>query len=200
MGRSGSPEGFPLYQCEARRAAAARCILWQIHYLLLMTEVVLVALITAASTLLASYLAYLGSFRREEHARKSARDDALAVRRFERAEEFVDAVAQAAQDPAAEPKRWAVSVARAGFLSTLRPGEERAGWLTNRIVAVVLDSATPNRRGLLDDHVDILFRWLRGEVSVSELEVPPAHWGEAILADVPGAQKAADYRRAKPQP
>jgi Flp pilus assembly pilin Flp len=147
--------------------------------------VVVVAVITAASTSLATWLTNEGAGRREERARKAAQGVASDARRFERAEGFIDAVAAAAQQPSTEAERWRVTVARAGFLATLRPGEERAGWLTNRIVAVVLDSTTADRRTLLDEHVDLLFRWLRGEVDVNELEVPPAHWGEVKIAEPP---------------
>ncbi|WP_254773834.1 hypothetical protein [Microbacterium sp. cf046] len=157
-------------------------------------EVVWVALITAVTTLTAAWLGNWASARRDDAARKAAREEASEARRFASAEKLVEAVVAAVQDPTSESKRWAVSVARTGLVATLRPGEERAGWLTNRIADVVINSTTSDRRRLLDDHVDLLFRWLRGEVSVDELEVPPANWGVATIATMPATHAVTGYQ------
>lgn len=66
-------------------------------------EVVLVALITAVTTLTAAWLGNRASAGREERARKAARAEASEARRFERAERFVESVVAAVQDPTSEP-------------------------------------------------------------------------------------------------
>lgn len=146
-----------------------------------MSEVVAVALITGAGTAIVAIGSVItqvwGPVWREGRARAAERADREVGRRYAAALKFVEAVAQAASPGAGPRDRWAATTARAEFISTLRPGEEGAERFTRRVLDVVLSPAVKvDKARLLDEHVDLLFRWVRGEVTVDDLpDIPVAY-------------------------
>lgn len=163
-----------------------------------MSDVVAVALITGIGTAIVAIAGVVGQIWgpawRDERDRRATAEHASEALRYERALEFVEAVAKVTRAQTMGDV-FAASLARARFIATLRPGEQAAEVFTRRMLDVARSDAVRGEKPrILDQHSDLLFRWLRGESKVDELQMPGVRM-EIEVNDTVGITDSVDASR-----
>ena len=141
-----------------------------------MSDLVMVALISASFPAVVAVFAAIASIFgpgwRERQQRRADLEKAASDLRFERANDFVDSLTHLAANMSWDTVTMATT-ARNRFIATLRAGEGAVVDFSREMLAAV--RATPGTGGndrleAVNDGAELLFGWLRGDVSGRELQ------------------------------